>query len=109
MSKLINASICVSAIPKELIKSHTNGKKYLSVDIWINDEDDNYGNDCSINIQQSKEERESKAKKVYIGNGKTKFGFDGAKQAAPVSNQKPGVVVSNNNGWDEDDSDSIPF
>jgi hypothetical protein len=108
MSKLITASICVSAIPKELIKSHTNGKKYLSVDIWINDEDDNYGNDCSINIQQSKEERESKAKKVYIGNGKTKFGFDGAKQTAPVSNQKPGVVTAPAGDWDDADDD-IPF
>ncbi len=108
MSKLISARIDVTKIPKEAIYVGEKGK-YLSVDIWINDEDDNYGNDCSINIQQSKEERESKAKKVYIGNGKTKFGFDGAKQAAPVSNQKPGVVTAPAGDWDDADDDSIPF
>jgi hypothetical protein len=107
MSKLINAKIDVTKIPKEAIYVGEKGK-YLSVDIWINDEDDNYGNNCSINIQQSKEEREAKAKKVYIGNGKTKFGFDDSKQAAPASNQRPGVVTAPAGDWDDDSSD-IPF
>lgn len=102
MSKLIHASICVSDIPKELIKPHSNGKKYLAVDIWINDEEDRFGNNCSLNISQSKEEREAKTKKIYIGNGKTKFGFDNSESSQSTRN-KPSAPQS------DDDDDSIPF
>jgi hypothetical protein len=98
MSKLITAKIDVTKIPKEAIYIGEKGK-YLSIDIWINDEEDNYGNDASINISQSKEEREAKAKKIYIGNGKTKFGFD--KSATPAH--------SATNAPQSDDSDEIPF
>jgi len=39
----------------------------------INDTQDNYGNNASIYVQQTKEEREAKAKKVYVGNGKVQW------------------------------------
>jgi len=69
MSTLYSASICVSDIPKEkVVKSEKNGKSYLNIDVWINDEKDQYGNEGSINIRQSKEEREAKEKRTYIGN-----------------------------------------
>jgi hypothetical protein len=99
MSKLIHASICVSDITKQVTKYHTNGKKYLSVDIWINDEEDKFGNNVSLNISQSKEDREAKTRKTYIGNGKTKFGFDESSKPAPI----PTSTVN------DDDDDSIPF
>lgn len=95
-------SICVTDIPKEAIKPHKNGKKYLPIDVWVNDEPNDWGNDVSANISQSKEEREAKAKKIYIGNGQTKFGFDDSiKVGTKQADQKPVV---------EDDADSsIPF
>jgi hypothetical protein len=69
MSTLYNGSICLSDIPKEKITtSEKNGKKYLNFNLWVNDEKDQYGNIGSINVSQSKEERESGAKKVYFGN-----------------------------------------
>ena len=71
MSKLYNGSICVSDIPKEKITtSEKNGKKYLNISIWVNDEADNFGNVGSIQVSQTKEEREAKAQKTYIGNFK---------------------------------------
>ena len=54
----------------KIAKSEKNGKLYLSVDIWVNEQPDNYGNIGSINVRQSKEEREAKEKKTYIGNFK---------------------------------------
>jgi hypothetical protein len=36
--------------------------------VWLNDEADQYGNNASIQISQSKEEREAGAKAIYIGN-----------------------------------------
>lgn len=72
MAKLINASICLSDIPKDKItKSEKNGKSYLNIHIAVNDTKDNYGNDTSISVGQTKEEREANTKKVYLGNGKT--------------------------------------
>ena len=49
-------------------KPFENGAKYLNVVVWINDEADQYGNNASIQISQSKEEREAGAKSIYIGN-----------------------------------------
>ena len=59
----------MSDIPKEKITtSEKNGKKYLNFNLWVNDEKDQYGNIGSINVSQTKEERESGGKKVYFGN-----------------------------------------
>ena len=39
----------------------------------INDETDQYGNNASVFVSQTKEEREAKAKKTYVGNGKVVY------------------------------------
>ena len=96
MSKLIKLSIDVTAIPKESIKPHTNGKKYVSVDCWVNDEVDRFGKDVSLNISQTKEERDAKTPKTYIGGGETKWGFE--KKDAPANNAK-----------DDSAFDDVPF
>ena len=71
MNTLYTGSICLSDIDKtKIAKSEKNGKLYLSVDIWVNEQPDQYGNVGSINVRQSKEEREAKEKKTYIGNFK---------------------------------------
>jgi hypothetical protein len=67
---LINCSICLSDIPKEKIKLHDNGKKYLSVVVSDLREKDAYGNTHSIYVSQTREEREAKTDKIYIGKGK---------------------------------------
>ena len=75
MSKLLTGSIDLNKIDKTKIVStdkngnpFENGAKYLNVVVWLNDEPDNYGNTASIQISQSKEEREAGAKSIYIGN-----------------------------------------
>jgi hypothetical protein len=75
MSKLLTGSIDLSKIDKTKIVStdkngnpFENGAKYLNVVVWLNDEADKYGNNASIQISQSKEEREAGAKAIYIGN-----------------------------------------
>ena len=75
MSKLLTGSIDLSKIDKTKIVTtdkngnpFENGAKYLNVVVWINDEADQYGNNASIQISQSKEEREAGVKATYIGN-----------------------------------------
>jgi hypothetical protein len=67
---MIVISIALSDIPKEAIKQADNGKKYASFVIDERREPDQFGNTHSVAINQTKEERASKAKKVYVGNGK---------------------------------------
>jgi hypothetical protein len=74
MAKLITGSICyddIQAIPKDKLFKSQKGKTYINISIWMNDEPDNFGNDGSIQLSQSKEEREAKEKKIYIGNIKS--------------------------------------
>lgn len=71
MAQLFNGSICLSDIPKDKITtSEKNGKKYLNINLWLNEDVDNYNNIGSIQVAQSKAEREAKEKQVYIGNFK---------------------------------------
>ena len=93
MAKILNVSINVDKINKgKLIK----GKKgtYLSLNIAVNDEKDQFDNDCSVWENQSKEERDSKASKNYLGNGKVIWTNE---EGASVS---PGA---------EDIDDGLPF
>lgn len=78
MSKILSISIDVTKIDKSKIVSldknmqpFKNNAKYLSVDVVLNDEVNQYGQDCYICLSQTKEEREAKVPKVYLGNGKT--------------------------------------
>jgi len=99
MSKLIKLSIDLTAIPKDKIKDHTNGKKYVSIDCWVNDEVDRFGKNVSLNISQSLEERNAKSPKVFCGGGETKFGFEKNEQSQKMDR-------SNNS---KDDTDDIPW
>tara|TARA_Y100001951_G_scaffold50069_1_gene39537 strand:+ start:325 stop:591 length:267 start_codon:yes stop_codon:yes gene_type:complete len=71
MATIINASIDVTKIPKEsLIK----GKKgtYANITMFINDET-RYGNNASVAMSMSKEEREEGKEKIWLGNGRVVF------------------------------------
>ena len=70
MAGIIKASIDLTKIPKEKIVDGKKGK-YINVTMFINDEPDQYGNNASVIMSQTKEEREAKTPRVYLGNGKT--------------------------------------
>jgi hypothetical protein len=69
MAVIINASINLNSIPKNKIIDGKKGK-YLPITITVNDDADTFGNQGPIIVAQSKEERESKEPKVYLGNVK---------------------------------------
>ena len=69
MASIIKASINLNEIPKHKIIDGKKGK-YLPITITLNDEVDQFGNQGPVMVEQSKEERESKATKVYLGNVK---------------------------------------
>lgn len=67
MAGIIKTSINLSQIPKDKIIAGKKGQ-YLPITITINDEIDQYGNQGPVIVSQSKEERDSKTEKVYLGN-----------------------------------------
>jgi hypothetical protein len=69
MASIIKTSINLNDIPKHKIINGAKGK-YLPITITLNDEIDQFGNQGPVMVEQSKEERESKAAKVYLGNVK---------------------------------------
>ena len=69
MASIIKASIDLNKIPKEKIFVGKKGK-YLPITITINDELDQFGNQGPVVVEQTKEEREAKAEKTYLGNVK---------------------------------------
>jgi len=99
MSAIINLSIDVTKIDKSKL---IQGKKgtYLNLTVSVNNELDNYGNNASCYISQSKEEREAKTNRQYLGNGVVAW-TDGTISKAekdPLPQSQP-----------QNDSDSLPF
>lgn len=68
MYKFLNGGINLSKISKEAITTDKNGNKWLNITVWLNEVPDQYGNSGSIQINQTKEQRDAKIPKVYIGN-----------------------------------------
>lgn len=96
-------SICLTEIPKDRILIHENGKKYLNLESWDNDEPDKYDNDFSVRISLNKDEIERKKngeeiKSIYLGNGRIWEPVNKMHEATPEEVAK----------MEEEDSD-LPF
>ena len=69
MASIIKTSINLDQIDKSKIYVGKKGK-YLPITITLNDEVDNFGNQGPVVVEQTKEEREAKSPKTYLGNVK---------------------------------------
>lgn len=81
---MINISIDLSKIDKSRIKEGKNGAKYYNITVDKKQAPDQYGNDHTVYNTPTKEEREAKVGKVYIGSGK-EFVFGNRQQNAPIT------------------------
>lgn len=88
MANLLIGSLCLTDILEKEKQGHSditvgkNGKKYLNINIWINDTPDKFGNTVSIQLNSVKDKRESEGK-VYIGNAKSLTPPTPAQQSQP--------------------------
>jgi hypothetical protein len=99
MSQLLSVKIDFAKVPKEKLFVGTKGT-YGNITISINDTKDQFGNDVSVWFEQSKEEREAKAERIYLGNGKVIFSKGSTPAPAPVqAPQAPAPI----------ESDILPF
>ena len=86
MASIIKTSINLNEIPKDKIINGKKGK-YLPITITINDEPDQFGNQGPVVVEQSKEEREAKTPKTYLGNCRVVWTNGDNVDAAPRDNQ----------------------
>ena len=87
--KIISASIDLSKIDKNRIIHGEKGGKFYNISIIVKDEVDKYGRDVQITEGQSKEEREAKKDRVFIGGGKTVYTSE-VKQDTPKETKHEG-------------------
>ena len=67
---MITLSVCLSDLPKEKIQTANDGKKYINLVVDKRKEAGKYGETHTLYVSQSKEEREAKDDKKYVGSGK---------------------------------------
>lgn len=65
-----------------------NDGSYKKLTVSISDTTDKFGNNISIYEEQSKEERDAKAKKNYVGNGRV-FWSSGSVTVAEKKSESP--------------------
>jgi hypothetical protein len=101
MSQLLSVKIDFKKVPQEKLFKGTKGT-YGNITVSINDQVDQYGNNVSVWFEQSKEERQAKAERIYLGNGKVVFSGGSTPAPVPVPVQAPVESVRTND-------DSLPF
>lgn len=99
MAQLIAISIDVTKLDKSKFVAGKKGT-YANLTISVNDTDDQFGNNVSIWEGQSQEEREAKANRNFLGNGKVVWkGEDKGSQSSTPAPKKQAALVE----------DDLPF
>ena len=75
---------------------NAKGDKGVEITISINEETNNYGQNLTSYVSQSKEQREAKKDKYYVGNGKV-FWTDGKIAVAVKKEDTPKQSAEENN------------
>jgi hypothetical protein len=103
MGTLINVSLDVTKITKGRLTPGKNGQMYLDLTLSIEDKTNDYGQNVSGWEAQSKEEREAKQNRNYLGNGKVVFTDGKVEVATKKEETKKAVSV------EDDDDPDLPF
>ena len=85
MASIIKTSINLNEIPKDKIYVGKKGK-YLPITITLNNELDQFGNQGPVVVEQTKEERDAKTPKTYLGNVKVVWTDGNNVNTAPRDN-----------------------
>ena len=100
MSTLITGSIRVDKLPKEKFVKGKDGAVYYNLTISVQDET-RFGNNVAFMDSQTKEERDAKVAKNYLGNGKVVW-TDGNVKLAEREEEAPAPI-------EETDNTDLPF
>ena len=96
---MITLSICLSDLPKEKIQTASNGKKYINLVVDKRKEAGKHGETHTLYVSQSKEEREAKEDKKYVGSGK-EYIYNG---------QQNNTAQASSSNEHQQSNDGLPF
>ena len=102
MSAILNLNLRVDALPKEKFVKGKDGKVYYNLTISINDDTNQFGQNVTAIDSQTKEEREAKKPKNYLGNGSVVW-TDGKIVAVKRDTQEMAKQTS------KEESEDLPF
>lgn len=106
MSTLLDLYIKESTLQTLLDTVRKKGEKGIALTVSVSDESNEYGQNVSAYVSQSKEQREEKKPRFYAGNGKV-FWTDGkVVKADGKTNDQQAPQVEADSG---DDSNLLPF
>tara|TARA_R100001510_G_C7655220_1_gene214263 strand:+ start:2134 stop:2433 length:300 start_codon:yes stop_codon:yes gene_type:complete len=98
MASINTISIDLTKIDKSKIEK----EKYLNIVVTLNDETNKYGQNVNVTHSQTKEERDLKTPKIYIGNGRTVWNDGNIVNAEKIDN-----VNNAEQNEDREDNDLI--
>ena len=93
MASIIKTSIDLTKIPKDKIYAGKKGK-YLPITITLNNDLDQFGNQGPVVVEQTKEERDAKVAKTYLGNVKVVWTDGNNVERAPMDSNQPTAPAS---------------
>lgn len=100
----LNLNICLTSIPKDLIR-YANGKAYINLNVSELRDIDERGNDHTISVYVPQERREEYPDKIYIGRGKLIPRYDD-----PTYQQaKASLRRNDDNDLPADNETGLPF
>ena len=99
MSNLSEIYIKKETLETLLKVVNTKGDKGVSITVSTNDDTNQWGQNVSSYVSQSKEQREAKKDKFYVGNGKV-FWTDGKITVAEKKQEQPARVKEDPNEGD---------
>lgn len=97
-------SLCLSDLPRTHMTKASNGKLYMNLTIGMRKEPDQWGRDLKVYVTPTKEDREKKANKVYVGGGKT-FIFAQSSGTQPTDAEINNIIPQT----PTDEKDDLPF
>ena len=101
---MITISIDVMKIDKSKLVAGKNGEKYYNITVDEFKEPDKFGNTHTVYQSQSKDERASKADRVYLGKGK-EWKFEQKQELAAVKTVQAEIIPNTAT----DGSAQLPF
>jgi hypothetical protein len=106
MASILKTSINLNAIPKDKIINGKKGK-YLPITISLNDDLDQFGNQGPVCVDQTKEERDAKTAKTYLGN--VKVVWTNGENVEPAPRDAVGATSSPKLSTVPDEVEDLPF
>jgi hypothetical protein len=109
MSALLDIYLTKEKLEAMLKVVNARNEKGVAITLSIDDKVNGYGQNVSAYVSQTKEQREAKKERYYVGNGKV-FWTSGSVKVAKEAEQEPQQTSTQQAAYNKPESvDDLPF